>query len=588
LSRTITKTDARETLPDADAPRGPILSRAAWLVAPLVVAIVTGWIYGSIYFREDSLATGIGANLVPAERILKGEVPYRDFYKIQTPGILLLNAGLFKAFGTTLLTAFRGVLVFKILAITLVFLVARRVVSQTAALLVTTLSLVWLPPGGPFRPAPIQYEMVFILAAVFFALRWIDFRNARDAFAAGLAVGLVAVFKQNVGVYMSVALGITLVVNTQRLPRSLPEAKNLYLESWRDASKSHLAAALGVALPLLALVGYLLVNKAIGAALRVFIKGPGEHIQMKLTGYPLPKQALIVFAAVLMAMKIIELIWRRSPRFGLAAAAAAVAGAASCAVLAPQSFIDNSIFWFPPALFAACAWHYARTGSRDQSLRNGVLLVLLAFSIASYLEVFPRSVRGLLIGTLPPVFILLAFIFEKTLGAATREAWRLARWQLAIVTVVAFVFASRLIVPRYATLYDGRLWVTNYEELSFERGRGIYLAAGRAAEVNATVNYVQSRVGEQGYFFAHALDATPYYFLADRNSPTGATLWNDAGTSDAERVRTMEMLKQQEVGLVLTSEKALEAERYEPLLEYLRTGFHRTEMIGKIIALEKN
>src|SRR6185436_19139800 len=111
-------------------------SRMKRAVAPLIVLVITAAIYGSIYYREESIATGIGANLVPAERVLKGEVPYRDFYKIQTPGILLLNAALFKWFGTTLITALRGVLVFKALSLVLIFLIARRVLSSTRLALV--------------------------------------------------------------------------------------------------------------------------------------------------------------------------------------------------------------------------------------------------------------------------------------------------------------------------------------------------------------------------------------------------------------------------------------------------------------------
>jgi hypothetical protein len=235
MSRTITKVNREETRQHAEhrqpaeaspgAPRGLL-----WVIAPWIVLVVTALIYGSIYFREESLATGIGANLVPAERVLNGEVPYRDFYKIQTPGILLLNAGLFKLFGTSLLTAFRGVLVFKVLAVVMVFVVARLVVSPAAALIPTALSIAWLPPGGPFRPAPIQYEMLFILAAIYFTLRWIGSRRALDAFWAGLAVGLVAVFKQNVGVYLAIAFALALVVNTRGLPRSVAEAKEQYFD----------------------------------------------------------------------------------------------------------------------------------------------------------------------------------------------------------------------------------------------------------------------------------------------------------------------------------------------------------------------
>ena len=648
MSRTITKANREETRRHAEhrqpgeaslgAPRGLM-----WVIAPWIVLVVTALIYGSIYFREESLATGIGANLVPAERVLKGEVPYRDFYKIQTPGILLLNAGLFKLFGTSLLTAFRGVLVFKVLAVVMVFVVARLVVSPTAALIPTALSIVWLPPGGPFRPAPIQYEMLFILAAIYFTLRWIDSRRALDAFGAGLAVGLVAVFKQNVGVYLAIALAFALVVNTRGLPRSFAEAKELSVDSWKRVTtrtrrtisavlygrssvaaplgperlhsarrgghggppvQPWLGAGLGVALPLIALLAYLLSNKALGAAMRVFIRGPGEHIQMKLTGYPLPKHALLVLIAGVAAVKIAAAVERRLPGWRMTILFILVSGAVVCAALAPQSLIDNSIFWFPPVLFVSAGWLYFRASGKQQSedepgpRQHAMLLVLLVFSIASYLEVFPRSVRGLVIGTLPPAFILLAFIFLRYRALASQQAASKvdrpftivsqAHLQFAIVAIVALIFAVRLNAPRYFGLEGGRASFKADTALSFDRGRGVCLPARRAEEVNATVVLIRARVDEGGFFFAHALDATPYYFLADRNSPTGATLWNDAGTNDAERTRTMEMLKQKQVKLVLTSDQALAGERYEPLLAYLTDQFHRSETIGKIVILEKN
>ena len=87
--------------------------------------------------------------------------------------------------------------------------------------------------------------------------------------------------------------------------------------------------------------------------------------------------------------------------------------------------------------------------------------------------------------------------------------------------------------------------------------------------------------------FAHSLDTTSYYFLADRNSPTAATLWNDTGTNDAERARTIDALREKQVHLVLTSEQALAGERYGPLLDVLRTDFHETTRIGQIIFLER-
>jgi len=263
--------------------RRPVEQTGGW-IAPVIVLLVTTIVYGAIFFRDDSIPTAIGANLVPAERILKGEVPYRDFYKIQTPGILLFNAALFKLAGTNLFNAMFAVMLFKVLTITMIFLVARRVGTTQGAVFAAVLSMVWLAPGGPFRPAPIQYEMLFIVLAIYFSLLWSETRRDRFVFVAGLAVGLVAVFKQNTGVYAAIAL-LVLVFLIGKQKGSRKDSA----EERPDLIHSELMASAGIAVPLAAMVYYLFSAGALRAAIDVFLRGPGEHIESRLTGYPAPK-----------------------------------------------------------------------------------------------------------------------------------------------------------------------------------------------------------------------------------------------------------------------------------------------------------
>ncbi|HSB08651.1 MAG TPA: hypothetical protein VLM38_04020 [Blastocatellia bacterium] len=568
------------------------------LIAPLLVLVVTAIVYGAIYFREESIPTAVGANLVPAERVLKGEVPYRDFYKIQTPGILLLNAALFKIWGTSLLTAMSGVLVFKILTIAMVFLTGRLAGSWKGALLGVTLSGLWLAPGGPFRPAPIQYEMLFMVSSIYFALRWLQGKNGLHIFASGVAIGMVAIFKQNVGVYAAIALMLSIILISRDISRS--EEATL--------RRAHLlkglaAAGIGVGLPLGGLVLYLLSRGALGAAIGVFIRAPGEHIQSRFTGYPLPRYALIIFAVGVMAVMLAARLVKRSPgRKGLILSLT-LASAAICATLVPQPAIDNSIYWFSPGLFSYAGWIYFR-GMDERRVsahqESATLLVLLLFALAAYGEVFPRSVRGLVIGALPPAFVLLAFLLDRdgrTHASHSEGAGRLEdtssftrRLAVAVTATALLVFALRVELPEYFAIDSQRgLSFKADTELKFDRGRGIYLSASRAEEVSATVDTIRSRVEEGGYFFAHALDASSYYFLSARNSPTGATLWNDTGTNERERVRTMAALKEKDVRLVLTSEQAMKAEEYRPLLDLLRNDFHQLPIvIGTTVFLERN
>jgi len=561
---------------------------ARGFVAPLIVLMVTSIVYGAIYFREDSIPTAIGANLVPAERILKGEVPYRDFYKIQTPGILLLNAALFKCWGTSWITAATGVLIFKILTITLMFLIARRVCSLKAAVASTTLALLWLAPGGPFRPAPIQYEMLFVMAAIYFVLRWIDSRGVVQLFAAGLAVGMIAIFKQNVGVYAALALMLSILLN----PRDQTDATKTKQRA--DLLKAEIVAATGIAIPLMGLVFYLSINGALAAAIDVFIHGPGEHLQTRFTGYALPGYSMIILLAAVICVLVASRTVQRWPRRKRLVLSLLAMAAEICAAIAPPAAIDNAIYWFSPGLFAWAAWLYVREkrnhaeGDRPE---RGILLILLLFALASYGEVFPRSVRGLVIGALPPAFLLLGFVLDRKRSAGeSDDAAQVTRsFAFAVATIVLMIFACRIALPEYFSIdsHSGVRFMAA-TELSFDRGRGIYLPLDRAAEVNSLVAAIQSQVEEGGYFFAHALDATSYYFLTDRNSPTAATLWNDTGTNERERIRTMEALRVKNVRLVLTSEQAMNGEPYQPLRDYLTNDFHSAQLIGKTILLERN
>ncbi len=68
--------------------------RAAALrdAVPLFVTCAAGLIcYGLFYNRGLGLSV-IGYSIAPAERVMQGEVPYRDFLFNYTPGILWVNA----------------------------------------------------------------------------------------------------------------------------------------------------------------------------------------------------------------------------------------------------------------------------------------------------------------------------------------------------------------------------------------------------------------------------------------------------------------------------------------------------------------
>jgi 4-amino-4-deoxy-L-arabinose transferase-like glycosyltransferase len=167
----------------------------------VAVLVVTAVIYGALFNRESVLSYSIGYNLYSAERILAGEVPYRDFHTLYPPETLYLNARLFQWFGVSLYTALFGVFVFKTLTVLFIYLSGRELLSRGQALAVAALALVWLRPNGPFKAVPMHYGALFLAIALWLLLKHARRPRAGLLFAAGCALGVLATFKHNIGAY---------------------------------------------------------------------------------------------------------------------------------------------------------------------------------------------------------------------------------------------------------------------------------------------------------------------------------------------------------------------------------------------------
>lgn len=183
---------------------------AEFLVAVLLQALIMGfhaWTYDE------------GLSLYGALRVLHGQIPYRDFWTMYPPGEFYLLAGIFHVFGVTVLCD--RVLFILILAVTTVAIIyildrltARFWLSRAAALAI----LLWLS----MRPAygfPVYPAMALILVATACIVKRWQGGGSRQAWTAGLLVGLAALFRHDLALYALVALAGASVVYQLRVPR---------------------------------------------------------------------------------------------------------------------------------------------------------------------------------------------------------------------------------------------------------------------------------------------------------------------------------------------------------------------------------
>ena len=173
--------------------------------------------YLLLFRRYTTMDPDEGIILQGAQRILQGEVLYRDFFSFFTPGSYYLVALLFKVFGSSVLVARTALAVYGSLFSALTYLLARRVCSRwsafCAAALVTAISI-------PYRVLVVHNwdSTLWAYLALYCALRTLESGHWGWAWGLGCSSALTLLFEQSkgAGLILGLALAYALVALTDR------------------------------------------------------------------------------------------------------------------------------------------------------------------------------------------------------------------------------------------------------------------------------------------------------------------------------------------------------------------------------------
>ena len=544
---------------------------AALALSLLVVAAV---LFGTLFNRESVLSYAIGYNLYGAERVLEGEVPYRDFHTLYPPATVYLNAAIFKLLGISLYGALLGVMVFKVLTTVMLFLCGRIVMPRAWALAAAAFSLFWLRPNGPFKAVPMHYGALFLAVALFSILSYVNRRNRGYLVAAGAAIGVLALFKHNIGAYA--LIGSLVVVLAADLPSGV-KARQII-----GSCRGPLLLLGTFFLPLVPVIIYMKSQGALGRMVHTLLFGPGEFLLGRLNALPSPVVAFM-FALFLALCGYACARFKGNPSRTGFALALAVVSVSGFILLADQNSIDSIIFYGPVIIIVASALACVFGKQLGQTSRVA-LLALIVGAAAAFMESFPRFAREQAISATPFVVLLLfnlLYCFKPQIQSVAGSGLRL-NVALAILPLAFALMGGRL----FASTYFNGFRFKSETELQAVRGRGVYFPQSIAREVDEIVDYVQQRVGPDGYFFAHSYAGSSFLFLADRNNPSGAQFWGGVGVSDEEKGRTLAAISEKDVRLVITSEKDMAAEKFSAMREYMDRNFKLKTRIGDVIILE--
>jgi hypothetical protein len=537
--------------------------------------VITAVLYGLLFNHDISLSHSIGYNLYGAERILTGEIPYRDFHTLYPPAVVYINAWIFQLLGVSLYNALLGVFLFKTLTAFVLYMCGRQFMTQGWSFLAASSSLLWLRPNGPFKAVPMHYGALFLALALFLTLKYLRENRNTCLILIGVSLGLLALFKHNIGAYA--LIGLLAVVLFDGVPWQFP------LSQVKRNYKRALLVIAGLVLAVLPVVIFMAAKGALAPMIRTLLFGPGDFLLSRLAGIPWPG-GIVLLCLILMfyvlAHKLAENTTHIknfiSPLFIFAIIFITRSG---------QSLFDSMIFYTPMLVILAglCFWFLK---SYEFFSNRRALLALIFITGAAFMESFPRFAREQAIGAMPFVVLLMSYllyIFDRKQKASTQDA-RHESPIIVYLVMVVLAMSARLFLETYK---DQKTIFRSNTELTIERGRGVYFPSDKAAEIDNVVNYIHERVPSNGYLFPQSYAGSSYLFLADRNNPSGAQFWGGVGVTDEERRETLRAIEEKQVALIVTSRKDIEAEKYEPMRKLINENFEQTREFGDVIILEQ-
>jgi hypothetical protein len=155
-----------------------------------------------------------GITLFGADRVLRGDVPHRDFYALYGPGQFYLVAGLYKLFGTSVLIERAWTVVVSACSIVLIFFVVDSIVRRLFAVLAAIIALLWFSIIPSYGSAIIPCLAAMLSGLIFLTPALGRAGAAPRLLGAGVCAGVVMLFRYDVGVAVFGAECALLAVST--------------------------------------------------------------------------------------------------------------------------------------------------------------------------------------------------------------------------------------------------------------------------------------------------------------------------------------------------------------------------------------
>lgn len=544
-------------------------------VLPYAITIAAGVLCYWLFWRRGVWLSVIGYSIAPAERVLNGEAPYRDFLYNYTPGILWLNALLMKLFGVKLATVAAGLLVFKIATLITLLALTRRFFSSWAALVPVALTLSWIGYRYVFGVFPTQYSLIFALLAMICMLRYNEGGVALWLLLCGLATGCVFVFKYNVGILLVGAGTAAIAVREVLAADKGRSLKAGLLTALRRAA----IYWLGFLIVFAAMALILAKDQAFTAMIDHFIHHARAYSQERAIPLPHPKLLAPACGILLLTAAVAYLSLRFAARYFEIYLLTALAVLSTVLLFPGRAMLiktsaSATVAYLPIFLFLITAglilYSYRQARNGEWWQKTGALAIVGLFTLAVYLEVYPRADHYHLVRVLPPVFALMLMLaargfpllenyIQGQVRAPHRAALLCAAFPVALLMITG-------IKDAWQPHFDSQLRWTERVPLNIDRAEGMLVTRRQSEMIGTLARLIEENSHQDDPIFSFAQRGTAFHFLTGRPNPTRFVWWRSVGIKGENREAVMNMIARRAPKLIILQD-ALKDRRIREAVE---------------------
>jgi 4-amino-4-deoxy-L-arabinose transferase-like glycosyltransferase len=584
-----------ETEPQTESPPRRIFSLRDAL--PLGITFIAGLFCYGLFVKRGAWLSVIGYSVSPSERVLNGEIPYRDFLYNYTPGMLWVNALLMKAFGVSLLTINYGLLAFKLLTLVALYVVTKKLTSRWIALVPVALTLSWLGHKYIYGVVPTQYSLLFVLFGLLFMLNYDRTDNRLWLFLSGLAIGVVFLFKYNVGILLLGTGTAAIVIRDAIGLIAAPVLQRLFASIKRAAVYWS-----GFALVMAALIIYMAFNDALGAMVDHFLHHAAAYSDARAV--PLPPIKLIgpAVIALLVAAAGAGILLRKAPNL-LELYLITVLIIGSVIIMVPgklQMMKDSGtalVAYLPVFLFigipAFLFWLFKKKAETDEGRRrwwidSGAIIIVGLFALGAFLEMYPRADYYHLVRILPSIFLLLLLIVNRwtpRLAALFNSRLKSPHRAAMLCGVIPLVFLSLVgVKDTWQSQFDSSFRFIDREPLSIERAEGIKVSQKHKEFIEGMTRAIEENSAPDDHIFSFAQRGTGFYFLAARRNPTRFVWWRSVGIKGEARRSVLEMIADRKPKLILVQDSLTDPR----VRDAVNANYHEVAAVADIAVYDRN